>query len=435
MKNTTIFRVLIIGGITVLGMVAHQTYWVMNSWNINETEFNDKAILALHRVAQSLVQANGGALPRDIIKRKTTNYYIVNIEHEINTYLLQQYLRSELDTLELYVDCEYAVYDCTSNQMVDIGYIKFSGVQSPLNPPSEMPIQEGLNYYFAVKFLNQPSYLFGKMQLSIVFSIILLITIAFFIYAMYTILKQKRLSELQKDFINNMTHEFKTPLSTINISAEVFLNDPNIKDNNRLHQYAHIIKTQNNRLNDQVEKVLQIAKIERGIFALNKERIEIGALIQHIRQSCQPQLDKKQGKINLYLSAEPQWIEADRMHLTNVIYNLIDNAEKYCTRKPIIDIELIANHHSLQLVISDNGIGIKKEFQPRVFDKFYRIPTGNVHDVKGFGLGLFYVKKIIEAHHWTIHLTSEPNVGSTITIAIPQKKHHEEKSTYTLRRG
>ena len=223
---------------------------MVNSWNINETDFHNKAVLALYKVAQSLVQANGGELPRDIIKRQSTNYYIVNIEHEINTFLLQKYLKKELEDVELLIDCEYAVYDCDSNQMVDVGFIKYSADQNIEVSEETFPTQEGLNYYFGVKFLDRPEYLFGKMQFSIVFSIILLINIIFFIYAMFTILKQKRLSELQKDFINNMTHEFKTPLSTINVSTEVFLNHPTVKEDNRLFQYANIIKSQNQRLNN-----------------------------------------------------------------------------------------------------------------------------------------------------------------------------------------
>lgn len=418
MNKSTIIKVLIAGAITVLGLIAHQTYWVVNSWNINESDLNNKAIIALHKVAQSLVQASGVALPRDIVKRKTANYYIVNIEHEINPAQLRKYLKTELENLELFLDYEYAVYDCNSDQMVDVGYIKYSTDQK-IEPTEELlPTHEGLNYYFGVRFLNRPGYLFGKMWLATVFSVILIVNIIFFFFAMFTILKQKRLSDLQKDFINNMTHEFKTPLSTIKISADVFLNDAIVKSDKRLLQYASIIKSQNERLNDQVEKVLQIAKIERGAFQLKKEVIDLNKLARKITKNYQANLVQNKGQLNLHLPSDTTLIEADQLHLSNVLYNLIDNAQKYCSQTPKIDLTIQKRPNQTLIEVKDNGIGIEKEHQTKVFDKFFRVPTGDIHDVKGFGLGLYYVKKIAEAHHWNVELESEHEKGTTIRIII-----------------
>jgi two-component system phosphate regulon sensor histidine kinase PhoR len=262
----------------------------------------------------------------------------------------------------------------------------------------------------------------SNMWWVVVFSVLMLTTVAFFTYSMFIILRQKQLSELQRDFINNMTHEFKTPISTINISTDVFLQNEFIKQDPRLNRYAGIIKEQVLRLNTQVEKVLQLAKIERNNIELNLEEINLQELIQNVSASMSLKVDEKQGFFTLDLQAENAIIRADRMHLTNILHNLVDNAVKYTKDKPEIAIKLYQEGKELVLTVSDNGIGIPKEHQKRVFDKFYRVPTGNVHNIKGFGLGLFYVKTMCTAHRWKLRLESEPGTGTKIEIKMPIKK-------------
>ena len=257
------------------------------------------------------------------------------------------------------------------------------------------------------------------MRLSLVFSGILVVTILFFLYSMFIILRQKRLSEMQKDFINNMTHEFKTPISTIRISADVFMNSPEISGNKRLLQYATIIKDQNGRLNRQVEKVLQLARIERDNFKLNKEDIDLHEVLNNILESTRIQIEKQGGTLKSELSAKSAVIKADRLHLTNILYNLLDNATKYCGTNP--DIEVVTKEvgrGKLRLSIKDCGIGIQPEHMGRIFEKFYRVPTGDVHDVKGFGLGLFYTKSVCDAHGWNISIESKIDEGTTVSIVF-----------------
>jgi two-component system phosphate regulon sensor histidine kinase PhoR len=421
MKNSIILRVLILGAIAVIGITALQTYWVVNTWNINEEEFSKKVNLALYNVARSLAEVNQSKLPpRNIINQRTTNYYIVNIEDEIDANLLEYFLQKEFESLALNVDFEYAVFDCTTDEMVYGNYISFS----PNGPKDrlelgQLPRYEQFTYYFGVKFPTRSGYLFDKMQLSIAFSMILLLTLIFFAYSMYVIFRQKRLSEMQKDFINNMTHEFKTPLSTIRISADVFLRSPLVQADRRLSQYAKIIKEQNQRLNRQVEKVLNLAKIERGNFKIKREPVNLSKLLQNIADSVSLRLEKNGGALHTDLSAADRTISADPLHLTNIIHNLLDNAVKYCREVPHIQLITERRHHFLHVRIRDDGIGINKEYQNRIFEKFFRVPTGNVHNVKGFGLGLYYVRKICEAHGWRIRLDSVPNEGTTFAIIIP----------------
>ena len=423
MKNSTIFRVIVLGAFAIIGIIGMQAYWVVSTWNINEEEFDKKASLALYNVACELADLNGAPLPqRNIVNRRTSNYYVVNIESEIDANNLEHFLQKELERLALYADFEYAVFDCTTNEMVYGNYHTFKPDKKQDLELGNLPKYDQFTYYFGVKFPSRSGYLFGKMQLSIFFSVILLFTIIFFAFSMFVILRQKSLSELQKDFINNMTHEFKTPISTIKISADVFLSNPAIQADERLFRYASIVQEQNQRLNKQVEKVLQLANIERGNFELKLERIPLQDLLQSTINSASITVEKLGGTLQSNIQLGEAAIEADRLHLTNILHNLLDNAIKYCREAPEIQFRATASKGMIRISISDCGIGIPKEHLHKVFNKFYRIPTGNVHTVKGFGLGLYYVKNICDAHGWRIRLTSEEGKGTHVHLMIPEPK-------------
>ncbi len=423
MKNSIITRVVILGTIAIIGITTMQTYWVLSTWNINEAEFNQKVHLALYNVARSLADLSGTTLPtRNIIRQRTTNYYVVNIADEIDTQNLEYFLQREFEALALNIDFEYAVFDCHTDEMVYGNYFSYAPDKKNDIVVSKFPKYQEFTYYFGVKFPTRSGYLFSKIQLSLIFSVILLVTVIFFAYSIFVILRQKRLSEMQKDFIDNMTHEFKTPISTIKISADVFLNNPVIRQDQRLLQYAGIISEQNQRLNNQVENVLQLARIERGNFELKPERIVLHDILHDIAASVSVQVDKMGGQLRTHFAEKHICIKADRLHFSNVVHNLLDNAIKYCCKKPDVSIRTACEGGLVHVSIADKGIGISKEQQGRVFEKFYRVPTGNVHNVKGFGLGLFYVKTICQKHGWKIRLESEEGKGTTIHIYIPVEK-------------
>ncbi|MEN0006369.1 MAG: HAMP domain-containing sensor histidine kinase [Bacteroidota bacterium] len=420
MKNSTITLVLFLGAIIISGMIAMQSYWVISTWNINEEEFNKKVRYALHNAATSLVELNGASLPpRNVIKQRTSNYYVVNIEAEIDANFLAYFLQKEFEALALNVDFEYAVFDCTTDEMVYGNYYSYSDKKKEDAKSGSLPKYEEFTYYFGVKFPNRSGFLLGKMQLAILLTAVLVITFIFFSYVVWVIFRQKRLSEMQKDFINNMTHEFKTPISTIKISADVFSNHPTVKQDERLSKYATIIQEQNQRLNRQVEKVLQLAKVERQNFELKKEVVSLSAILQGVVDSVSLRIEKLGGKLDYQLPSSSLAILADRLHLTNILHNLVDNAVKYCKGQPSVSLTTNTHNQQIELCVKDEGIGIAKEHQNRIFDKFYRVPTGNIHNVKGFGLGLFYVKSICDAHGWRIKLKSEPHSGTSISISIP----------------
>ncbi len=422
MSNKVIIQVVILGAIAIMGVIGIQSYWVLKTWDIKSQEFNLSIRNALREATEQLAVSGEFELPsKDLVTQVSSSYYVVNTEAIIDAGLLEHYLRKELEAISLNEDFEYGIYDCSSQEMVYGNYCNYDNENVPLEitNASRIPKYDKFTYYFGVSFPKRKNHLMGEMQLSILFSAISFLTILFFIYALSVILKQRRLSQMQKDFINNMTHEFKTPISTINISSNVFLKNEAIKKDERLLRYANIIKEQNNRLNNQVEKVLQIARIEGETFDLNKEKIDVNVMLQEICRSVELKVKQLNGKINSNLNSTQPIIDADKLHLTNIIHNLLDNAIKYCTDAPRINIETKNIGDNLELRIVDQGIGINKEFQSKIFQKFYRVPTGNIHNVKGFGLGLFYVKNICKAHGWKINLESEDGKGTDILIQIP----------------
>lgn len=420
MADNNIKRLFVFGAVVIMSIIAVQSYWFYKTWDIQEKGFDQSVRISLRKVAEGVASVDSFQVPTiDLIKQVSSNYYVVNINNSIDAGLLEYYLKKELETSGLTQDFEYGIFDCSSKEMVYGDYCNIADPHDVGKAPSELPIYDEFIYYFGVKFPNRTSFLLGGMPLSIILTLTLFLTVLFFGYSMYIILRQKRLTEMQKDFINNMTHEFKTPISTINISADVFLNNETIKGDPRLSKYASIIKEQNTRLNHQVEKVLQLAQLEKEHFQLKIEAFDLTEKLNNVLKSTEINIQKKKGILEKAIPSVPIWIKADQLHFTNILHNLIDNATKYCKEKPFIRIGLAQNGDTVKLEIKDQGIGIPKEHQQRVFDKFYRVPTGNVHNVKGFGLGLFYVKNICNTHGWKLKLKSNEEEGTIITIVIP----------------
>ncbi len=277
-------------------------------------------------------------------------------------------------------------------------------------------LDENLTLY--IQFPRQKSFLIMEMWGPLFVNLLLVSLIIVSLIIMFkTILTQKKLSEMKNDFISNMTHEFKTPISTISLACEA-LNDQDMIGENTatIEPYVKMINEENKRLGKLVERILQSASLERKEIQLNKENVLLNELLEDLVQKAQFRIESSKGKIELKMPSEFIYINCDRMHTTNAISNLIDNAIKYSNSSPEILIELTKKEKGIELRISDKGIGIKKEHINKIFDKLYRIPTGNIHNVKGFGLGLSYVKAIIEIQGWKIYVNSRPELGTVFTI-------------------
>ncbi len=415
---------------SILGITITQIYWVRKAFDLKENQFNSDVNLALENVANQIFAFNKMVAPAGkIVDQVSTNYFVVLLNGPIDSNLLGYLIKNEFDKRKITTDYQYGVYDCADQCMVGGNY--YAPVKGPagrattvpglLNQtsPHDLPTTQTDGYYFGVRFFNIEANLVSQMGIWIFSTSVLLIVIFFFAYALFVILKQRRLSEVQKDFINNMTHEFKTPLSTIAISSGV-LKDPSIiQTPERLLNYATIIESETHRLKQQVERVLQMARWEKNSLNLKREPLSLHQLVTESVRNNLFAVEKMDGSIQTQLNATYDVVQMDKLHISNVLYNLVDNALKYCRQRPAIVISTDSNERAITLAIADNGIGISEENQKKIFHRFYRVPTGNVHDVKGFGLGLNYVKLVVEAHGGKISVQSNIGNGSTFIIVLP----------------
>ena len=417
MKSNHIRIAVILGSVSIIGIIFFQLYWVNKSYNLEEEQFNRTVEIALYNVAEKMATFNGLELPNENpVRQMSTNYFIVDINNVIDSRILDHFLKEEFEYSNIRIDYEYAIYDCETNQMVFGHYIR----QNSSKKRKEIQFQkyDEFTYYFGILFPSKTGYILNSMNIWLISSFVLFTAIFFFAYAIFIILKQKRLSEVQKDFINNMTHEFKTPISTIGISASVLSNPEIINEPERLQNYTQIIIEQNKRLEMQIEKVLQLATLEKRRLNLKKERLNLHEVIKSVTKGFRLNIEKNDGTITCKMDADHPFVMADKQHLLNMVYNLLDNAMKYSNDSPEIHIETKNDNGFLYFTISDKGIGIDKKYIKKVFDKFYRVPTGNVHNVKGFGLGLNYVKSIVNEHKWKINIESEVGRGSRFVIVM-----------------
>jgi len=344
------------------------------------------------------------------------------IENRVSKALIDSLLKIEFRTAGLNTKYEFGIFNPTRNKLIlqktgmfpkellgsSYRYLLFPGeIFSPQN-------------LLMIHFPNERTYLITRIWVLLALSVVLIFAIIFsFSYVITTVFRQKKLSEIKNDFINNMTHEFKTPISTISLACQA-LSDKDIVKNTAVYDsYVSIIGEENDRLSGMAERILQSARLQKGEVKLKKETVNIHDVLQDVIQKGRLRVEKKGGKITLELNAINHVVEADRVHITNIFFNLLDNAIKYTPWAPIILIKSRNISNGILISIKDNGIGISKSNQRKVFDKLYRVPTGNVHNVKGFGLGLSYVKSVIEKHEGKITLDSELKKGSTFNIYIP----------------
>ncbi len=274
------------------------------------------------------------------------------------------------------------------------------------------------NLQFHIQFPNLGRYLLGQMLRAFALSVVMMLLIAgIFGYTLYAIHRTKRLDKLQRDLVNNLTHELKTPISSIGLASEAIL-DPGFDDEAKKH-YLHLIREENKRLGVLVENVLRASLSESGAMRLYVQSLNLHNLIKGVVKNMAMQFHKQGAKVELELNASNPNLVGDKIHLTNILFNVIDNAMKYSKENPHVVIRTTQTPDGLSLNIQDNGVGIAREHLGKVFERLYRVPTGNVHDVKGFGLGLSYVKNVIERHGGTVNLTSRLGEGTTFTFTLP----------------
>ena len=341
---------------------------------------------------------------------------VKEIDHE----LIEDVLKSELENKNIPIDFDFGI---KRDSIIELpkpvsDSLKLAGSVFQVDLYPNDIIQK--NIKLAVFFPSQDSFIFRSLNwlmiASLIFSVFILGT---FTLSVYYILRQKKISEMKSDFINNMTHEFKTPIATISVATDSITNNKVVSDPERIRYFARMIKKENARMNRQVEDILTIARLDRKDFEFSWETVDAHELINDAVQGIKLQVEKQNGKIVTNFDANNSIVTTDRIHCTNVIYNLLDNAIKYSSGTPEITISTRNESKGILISVEDKGIGMSKAVQSKIFEKFYRKTSGNIHNIKGFGLGLSYVKAILDANRGTISVNSEQGKGSKFDVFLP----------------
>jgi two-component system phosphate regulon sensor histidine kinase PhoR len=442
MSRKLIGILIVLAILSVAGIITTQIYWLDKAFEVQQTQidlrkaqadaeakqFNDRVVIALTNAAEEILTINDD--PAELfqaVKQIRPNYFTVAINDTVHPYLLERILRSEFEQRNIRENFEYGVYDCFTDSIVFGAYVPLGNDTSKTGNKEVPQIKwDKDGHYFGVFFPDREPYQAEvsapKVSTWAFSAIISLIVFVFFAYAVYIILRQKRLSEMKTDFINNMTHELKTPISSISLSSEVLLNPKISEQPGRLHRYAELIFNEVKRLRLQVDKVLQLATLDQTELDLNKSVLDIHEILESAIKTIRTAKAEKEVHIHSDLKAQNHLAEGDEVHISNVIFNLLDNAVKYSDGPAEIHIQTSSDEKYIETKIKDSGIGIPKKSLPYIFDKFYRVPKGNIHDVKGFGLGLYYVKQMVEAHGGKIGVESREGKGTEFTFTLPLKK-------------
>jgi len=360
----------------------------------------------------------------------------LKLEDRIDGETLDYFIRSEMNKSNIYLPFEYAVFGKDRKEMI------FHSADFDIKKENEIfrtslfpfDLVETNPYYLNVYFPKQSNYLFKTISLMSVSSVIFtFIVILAFAATIYQILRQKKIASIRTDFINNVTHELKTPISTISLASQM-LNDKSIPSEAKNFEHiSTVIADESYRLSQQVEKILQMAIFDRGKLMLKFKKLDINELANMVVRNMMIQIKNKNGHIIKNLNAINSIVEVDEVHFTNVLFNLIDNAIKYSEGRPEVTITTADINNGLSVSIHDKGIGISKADQKRIFDQFYRVSTGNVHNVKGFGLGLAYVKNVVKSHNGNIEVESEHGHGTRFTLFLPHRQSEKINNKYKIK--
>ncbi len=420
MKRKQLNSILILGALAIFGIIVLQLYWLALAWQIKNREFDERLNISLRHIAEQMAAKTDTKLPKKgLIEKLSPNEYLVNYNDVIKPDILEDYLIRELDIIEPGLKFEYAVYDCFTDDLI---YGNCCGVEEKTKKEilKKLVNTEKYTYYFVVRFPDKRLFLLSNLKLFILLGLFAIIVVFAYIYAVATLFRQRKLSELQKDFVDNMTHEFKTPLTSIRLAANVIAKSDEINKNKKLSKYSKIIEQQSDKLTKHIERLLDLIRSDKK-FDLKIEDVELGNFIKNLISGLEHELHSKNAVVNFNTPENEIFIKADKYHLNNIIYNIIDNAIKYNdSEKKIINIYIDNKGNYYDLIVKDNGIGIPEENINNIFKKFYRVQKDDIHDVKGFGLGLYYVKNIIKLHGWSVEVQSKPKKGTKFIIHIKQ---------------
>ncbi len=421
MNKKTILIIIFITSTALAGMLLTQIYWVGTAFKFKEEQFDNSVRIALKSVINQFLQNKTDTVFQKRLIAISCRKQKLSIDDYIDNLILDSIVRNELKCMEINTVYRYGVYSKYNNRFV-LG--DYKDVERELLDTqyqfSLASIYKPGDYYLSIIFTNKTHILLHRMELWVFLSILfLLILIISFIFVIFTILQQKKVSEIKTDFINNMTHEFKTPIATSSLAAEMIQKEEVMANRNKLMKYSSIILDENNRLQAQVEQVLQVAILESGKHQYKIKRLNTNEIIKDVVNSFELRIKEENIKLELKLDATNPFFMGDKAHILNIYYNLIDNAIKYSPNDPNIFLYTYNVGGNVVISFKDNGIGISKEYQNNIFKNLFRVPTGNIHEVRGFGLGLYYVKTIVDQFGGRIELVSELGEGSNFKLFFP----------------
>ncbi len=418
MKITRLKLIVVAGTIAFVGIIVMQIYLLRQAFDYEEKKFSQNIQVSLLEVATEINHYYGYLTPSvNPVEKISKDYYIVNMRNDFDAKVLELILTNKFKSKNITSNFEYAIYDCETDDMLYGSYVSINKADGRAKDTAAyFPKASHLVYYFAVRFPEINSFIYKSLNTWLLLSLVMLIALGIYLYAIYIILQQQKFAGLQKDFINNMTHEFKTPLASILIASKFLSQHETINADQKLLQYSQIILDQGKKLDSHLEKILNVASDDNNPEALNFTSFDMVPAINNALAIIN--LKYPEAVINFRHAAATVFINADEFHFTNIVYNFLDNAIKYCDRKPEILLTINEEKEQIKMQVQDNGIGISDKHQKQVFEKFYRVPGKNAAAVNGFGLGLYYVKKICSLHHWKLDLASQPGNGTTVSLLI-----------------
>lgn len=416
-------RILILTGLlSIGGTLVLQLIWLQQAIDLGEREFNDRVFIALTEVVDEIQSMRGDSALVEPVRQQASNFFVANLNDTLHPYLLESLLRSSFERAALNAPFDYAIYDCFSDSIV------YGGRVGGANPEDSRPPRfEQDGHYFGIRFPDRRADILMSLDRWILASGLQLLVLGTFVFAVVLVLRQKRLSEIQEDFINNMTHEFKTPIASIASGAQLLLRDEIGQLPESRSRYLHLILAENNRMQRQVEKVMDMATLGKAADQITKTALSAVDWVREGTDAFLPQIQQLSGQLNVRLPEDAPLgahrLSGDRTHLDGVLSNLLDNAVRYRgDAPPNIEVTLqlkVGKQPQWVLTVTDAGIGIPKGHVQRVFERFHRVPTGDRHDVKGFGLGLHYAKTIVAAHGGHIDCISQEGKGATFIVQLP----------------
>lgn len=409
MKTQHLRRIIILGTVVLTGLLVVQVYWFKKAFDVSDRQFDHTVQIALLRVADTIAEHSQ-------VKKLSSNFFLVVTETPLNDEALDSALQQEFLRRSMNIEYELGVYNADDDTLVYGNYVQATQ-KHLLDQQLITGKANGVQKNFAVYFPRKQSFVVAQLDIWIFSMVALLLMMGFFAYAIVQLLRERKFSELKNDFVNNMTHEFKTPVTNIGITGELIRGK--IAKGESVAVYLDILSKENEKLRRKIDQVLSGAALDH-LEHPSLQPLDIHQLITGCAETFEMKVTERQGRLSLVLDAKHSMISGDRELLAQAMSNLIDNAEKYSPEAPQITVTTQDFGNGIEIGIADHGIGIPRALRRKVFDKFFRAQRGNVHNVKGFGLGLSFVKKVVQSHRGKIDLLTDVNKGTQVKILLPR---------------